>query len=368
MKAIKIDRKKCLQEEQNKGHNRWHPDIPPILEVEPGEEIALDVRDALDGQILPELTPAELLYIDTNVVHPLTGPIYINGANPGDLLEIEYLEITPQPHGFTLFRPGSGFLGDLFKESYIAHWNIEGGSATSPQLPGVRIPDGSFMGTAGVAPSHKQLKEWTYRERLLVDQGNSIALPSPTGAIPKREPIGSEGLRTVPPRENCGNVDIKQLTKGSKLFIPVNVPGALYSVGDGHFAQGDSECCLTAIEVGTTIRIKFQLHKELASGRQVRFPMFTHRDYFNSTEWLAPKRFTATMGMPIHVDGTNENGNLNLAARNALLEMLYLLHERGWTLEQAYIICSVAVDLKISNIVNMPNVIVSAFLSENIFE
>jgi len=301
-------------------------------------------------------------------VHPLTGPIYVKGASPGDLLEVEYLEITSQPNGFTLFRPGSGFLGDLFKEPYIAHWNIEGESATSPQLPGVRIPDSSFMGTAGVAPSHNQIKQWTYRERLLADQGNPIALPNPKEAIPKIESIATEGLRTVPPRENCGNVDVKQLTKGSKLFIPVNVPGALYSVGDGHFAQGDSECCLTAIEVGATTRIKFQLHKEVASERQIRFPMFTHREYFDSIDWLAPKRFTATTGMPIHVDGTNENGNLNLAARNALLEMLNLLQKRGWTIEQAYIICSVAVDLKISNIVNMPNVVVSAFLSEDIFE
>lgn len=367
MKAIEIDRSKRLKEEQGKGHNRWHPDIPPILEVEPGEEVVLETRDALDGQILPSFTTAELDNLEPKVTHPLTGPVYIKGANPGDLLEIEYLEITSQPHGFTLSRPRSGFLGDLFDEPYLAHWNIRDGLATSPQLPGVRIPDGSFMGTAGVAPSHQQIREWTRRETALLERGGLVALPDPEGAIPQINPIASEGLRTVPPRENCGNVDVKQLTKGARLFVPVNVPGALYSVGDGHFSQGDSECCLTAIEVGATALVRFHLHRGATLKRHIRFPHFTHEDYTNTRDW-SPKLFTATMGMPIQVDGTNEGGNLTLAARNALLAMLDLLQDRGWTAEQAYIICSVAVDLKISNIVNLPNVTVSAFLPEDIFQ
>ena len=368
MKSVEIDRTKRLKEEPHKGHNRWHPDIPPIVEVEPGEEVLLETRDASDGQILPGMTVGDLEGMDTKVGHPLTGPVYVKGASPGDLLEIEYRDILPQPHGWTRIRPGSGFLRDLFTEPYLAQWEMNDGWATSPQLPGVRIPDGSFMGTAGLAPSHRQVKEWTRREAELVERGGIASPPDPEDAVPSIEPIASEGLRTIPPRENGGNADIKQLTKGSKAMIPVAVDGALYSVGDGHFAQGDSECCITAIEMGATAVVRFQVHRGEAERNKIRFPRFSHPGYFISPEWAAPRNFIATMGMPIGDDGANDGENLTLAARSALLNMIDLLGERGWSREQAYVICSVAVDLKISNIVDLPNVTVSAFLPEDIFQ
>jgi len=140
MKSITIDRSKRLKEEPHTGHNRWHPDIPPVLEVEPGEEVVLETRDASDCQIKPGMTVADLVSLDAKVAHPLTGPVYIKGARPGDLLEIEYLDIVPQPGGWTRNRPGAGFLRDLFTEPYLVHWEIKDGWATSPQLPGVRIP------------------------------------------------------------------------------------------------------------------------------------------------------------------------------------------------------------------------------------
>ena len=260
MKSIEIDRSKRLKEEPQKGHNRWHPDIPPILEAAPGEEVLLETRDASDGQMHPAVTVEDFDAFDANVAHPLTGPVYVTGAEPGDLLEIEYVDITPQPYGWTRNRPGAGFLRDLFQEPYFVNWQIADGWATSEQLPGVRIPDGSFMGTAGIAPSRQQMEEWTRREADLVSRGGRAALPDPQDAVPGGD-IASEGLRTLPPRENCGNVDSKQLTTGSRLLIPVNVPGALYSCGDGHFAQGDSECCITAIEMGASAVVKFHLHK-----------------------------------------------------------------------------------------------------------
>ena len=368
MKSIEIDRSKRLKEEPQKGHNRWHPDVTPVLEVDPGEEVVLETRDASDCQIKPGMTVADLDGMDTKVAHPLTGPVYIKDASPGDLLEIEYLEITPQPHGWTRNRPGSGFLRDLFTEPYLVHWQIEDGWATSAQLPGVRIPDGSFMGTAGIAPSQTQLEEWTSREADLVRRGGIAAPPDPEDAVPNGGPVAQHGLRTIPPRENCGNVDAKQLTKGSRLFIPVNVAGALYSAGDGHFAQGDSECCITAIEMGATAAMRFHLHKGEAQRRGIKFPRFSHPGYFAAPEWAAPRNFIATMGMPIRDDGVQEGEDLTLAARNALINMIELLQERGWSREQAYIICSVAVDLKISNVVDLPNVTVSAFLPEDIFQ
>ena len=149
--------------------------------------------------------------------------------------------------------------------------------------------------------------------------------------------------------------------------MPVNVPGALYSAGDAHFAQGDGEACITAIEMSATVSVKFRLHKGEAAAKNIRWPRFAHSEYFLAPEWAAPRNFIATMGMPVREDGTQADGDLNLATRNALVNMIDLLAERGWTREQAYILCSVAVDLRISNIVDLPNVTVSAFLPEDIF-
>src|ERR671931_1992867 len=143
MQSITIDRNKRLKEEPHTGHNRWHPDIPPLIEVDPGEEVVLETRDASDCQIKPGMTVADLGRLDTKVAHPLTGPVYIKGAKPGDLLEIEYLDIVPQRYGWTRFAPGGGFLPDLFDYHFVAHWNIAPAFATSAQLPGVRIPNGA---------------------------------------------------------------------------------------------------------------------------------------------------------------------------------------------------------------------------------
>jgi formamidase len=368
MKSIEIDRTKRLKQEPDKGHNRWHPDIPPVVEVDPGEQVVMETRDASDVQVRPGTTIADLEGMDTKVAHPLTGPVYVKGAKPGDLLEVEYVDIIAQDHGWTRNRPGAGFLRDLFPEPYLVHWQINDGWATSSQLPGVRIPDGSFMGTAGIAPSRSQLEEWTRREADLVRRGGVAFPPDAEDAIPSGGAVGSEGLRTIPPRENCGNVDAKQLTKGSRLLIPVNVEGALYSAGDGHFAQGDSECCITAIEMGATAVVRFHIHQGEAERNNIRWPRFAHPGYFAAPEWAAPRNFMATMGMPIREDGTQEGEDLTLAARNALINMIELLEERGWSREQAYIICSVAVDLRISNVVDLPNVTVSAFLPEDIFQ
>ena len=368
MKSIEIDRSKRLKDDPGKGHNRWHPDIPPVLEVDPGEEVVIETRDAIDGQVRPDMTAADLKSVSNMVAHALTGPVYVKGAKPGDLLEIEYVDIIPQSTGYTHFRPGIGFLRDLFTDPYLVHWQMKDGWATSAQLPKVRIANGSFMGTAGIAPSHAQRDQWASREADLSKRGGLAFPPDPEGAVPSGGRIANEGLRTIPPRENFGNVDAKQLTKGSRLLIPVNVDGGLYSVGDGHFAQGDSECCITAIEMGATIAVRFKVHEGEAARHNIRWPRFAHPGYFLPPEWAAPRNFTATVGMPIREDGTQEGENVTLACRNAIINMIELLQERGWSREQAYIICSVAVDLKVSNLVDVPNVTVSAFLPEDIFQ
>ena len=367
MKSIEIDRSKRLKDDPGKGHNRWHPDITPIIEVDLGEEVLLETRDASDGQMNANVTVDDFDGFAGKVGHPLTGPVYIKGAEPGDLLEIEYVDIIPQEYGWTRNRPGAGFLRDLFPTSFVVHWEMKDGWATSKDLPGLRIPNGSFMGTAGIAPSRAQMDAWRDREADLVRRGGTAFPPDAEDSIPEGV-IATEGLRTIPPRENCGNVDAKQLTKGSRLMIPVNVDGGLYSAGDGHFAQGDGECCITAIEMGATAVVKFHLRKGEAARNNIIFPRFSHPGYFLPPEWAAPRNFIATMGMPIREDGTQEGEDLTLAARNALIQMIDLLQERGWSRQQAYIICSVAVDLRVSNVVDLPNVTVSAFLPEDIFQ
>jgi len=364
MKSVSINRSQQLKDDPGTGHNRWHPGIDPILEAAPGEEVVLETRDASDGQTRPGVLNPK----PGKGIHPLTGPVFVQGAEPGDLLEIEYLDIIPESYGWTRARPDAGFVRGVIDTPILVNWELKDGWATAPEIPGVYIPAGPFMGTAGLAPSHSQVREWTRRETDLVERGGAAQLPDPQDAVPSSEPIASEGLRTAPPRENGGNFDIKQLTKGSKLLVPVTVQGGLYSAGDAHFAQGDAECCLTAIEMGATVALRFQVLKGEAERHNISFPRFTHPGMFAAGEWAAPKNFIATMGMPITEEGTQENGDLNLAARNALIQMIDLLQERGFTKEQAYVICSVAVDLKISNAVDMPNVTVSAFLPEAIFQ
>jgi formamidase len=362
MKSITVDYTKRLAEEAHKGHNRWHEAIPPVVEAALGEEVEIHTRDAFDGQITPATTAPDLLHCDLNLVHPLTGPVYVAGAQPGDLLEVEIRDMKPAAFAYTVQVPGFGFLRDAFPDPYIAKWAIKDGFAESADLPDVRIPDGSFVGVIGVAPSKELREKVQRREAELAARGGVALPPEAKGAVPAAEPIASEALRTIPPRENGGNMDIKQLSRGARLLLPVFVDGALFSVGDAHFAQGDGEACGTAIEMSGSILVRFSLHKGEAQRRGIRFPRFSRNDYYFPPELAAPKRFLATTGMSVHPDGTNESEDTTLSAKNALLSMIDLLVERGWTRQQAYAICSVAVDLKISELVDVPNMVVSAFL------
>jgi formamidase len=302
------------------------------------------------------------------VVHPLTGPVYVNGAERGDLLEVEVLEVEPDRYGYTVQVPGFGFLRDEFPDPYMARWAIADGWATSDDLPGIRIPGHSFMGTIGLAPDRALLRETTARERAALDRGGFVLPPDPTDAIPPDPGIAAEALRTIPPRETAGNVDIKQLGAGARLLIPVYAEGGLFSAGDGHFAQGDNETCGTAIEMRATLHVRFAVHKGRAAALGIRDLQFSRDDYFVAPEYGAPRRFFATTGLSVTRDGENRPEDLTLAARNALLNMIDHLGEHGgWTRQQAYAICSVAVDLKVSELVDVPNFVVSAFLPLDIF-
>ena len=367
MHAIRIDRSKTLAKEPHLGHNRFYSAIEPVLEVNAGEEVIIETRDSLDGQVRPGIANADMAALDLSVVHPLTGPISVKGAEPGDALEVEFLDIIPQPVGWTGIIPGVGFLRDVMTEPFVVHWKLSDGWATSEQIPGVRIPGAPFMGVSGVAPSAKLLEKWTEREQRLLEKGGAVFPPEPRGAVPGGA-CGLHGVRTNPPRENGGNFDVKQLTKGSRLVLPVFTSGALFSTGDAHFAQGDGEVCVTAIEMSATVAVRFKLHKGLAASRKFTAPVFSQNHYFNDPKIAVPERFLGVMGIPVTLDGENDGENLTLACRNAVLNMMELLQERGFSREQAYIICSVAVDLKISSLVNVPNHLVSAVLPEAIFD
>mgnify|MGYP001447011883 CR=1 FL=1 len=365
MKSIQIDRSKSLIEEPEKGHNRFHPDIPPIIEVEQGEEVVLETRSAADNQLKRSSTALDLLATSPNRAHPLTGPVYVKGAEAGDLLEVEFLDIAPADWAFTGVRPGRGYLKGEFTKPFLAIWDLEDGWATSKQMPGVRIPGAPFMGVAAVAPSHDMFRQWTLREANLLAEGGAVRPPEADSAVPSTEPISTQGVRTGPPRENGGNMDVKQMTVGSKLLFPVFIEGALFSTGDGHFAQGDGEVCIHAVETDCTVGVRFRVLEGEAKRKNIRVPRLIHERY--APDPRLQGRFAATIGLSLQEDGTNVSEDLNSACRHALRQMLDLLQERGFTREQAYVICSVAVDLKVSQIVDAPNVIVTAFLPEDIF-
>ena len=163
--AIRIDRTKPLAAEPHSGHNRYHPDIAPVTEVAEGDEVILETRDSVDGQIGPSTTVADLAHLDAGRIHPLTGPVFVKGAEPGDMIEVEFLDIVPQPIAFSSIVPGLGFLRDVMTTPFVVHWKISDGWATSAEIPGVRIPGAPFMGISGTAPSAQKLKEWTEREQ-----------------------------------------------------------------------------------------------------------------------------------------------------------------------------------------------------------
>lgn len=346
-----------LAREPGTGHNRWHPDLEPIAGVRPGDELTLETRDGLDGALGPGSAVEDVLAIDLGVPHPLTGPVEVEGAEPGDLLEVELLAFETPGFGVTCVLPGFGFLADVFTEPYLVKWRIQDGKARADGLPGVAIPEATFPGVLGVAPSHALVEEIRRREEDLRARHGAVADDAPGAAVPAS---AAAGLRTIPPRETGGNLDVRQLVAGSRVFFPVHVPGALFSIGDLHFAQGDGESCGVAIEIAGAATLRFALHK--GASWPLRNPAY-------ETPARPGRRCFATTGIPVTPAGRNESLDLNLATRAAILEMIeHLVATRGLAREAAYVLVSAAVDLRLSEIVNVPNPLVSALLPLDIFE
>lgn len=339
------------------GHNRWHPDIRPVARCRSGDVVIMETRDAVDGQIGPDSKLEDVSRVDSSLVHPLTGPVHVDDAKPGDLLEVEILDIIPARFGYTLQQRSFGFLRDLFPEPFLVKWRLGETWATSQEVPRLRVRAAPFMGTIGVAPDRRLLAAAAAREAAAIARGDFLFPPSDDrGAVPGGI-VASEGLRTGPPRENGGNLDVKEVAKGARILFPVFVEGALFSVGDAHFAQGDGEVCGQGIEMRATLLARLLLHP----GRAIQQRIAGTRIVSAAAVQSAGRCFITT-GLSLADDGSNHSENATLAARRAILEMIDYLVGEGFTRQQAYTICSVAVDLRISELVDVPNVVVSASL------
>jgi len=361
-----------------KCHNRWHPAIPPVAVAEPGDVVVFGTRDAFDHSLDRRSTAADVVALNLNLVHPLTGPLYVRGAKAGDVLAVTLLDIAPDDFGYTIIVPGFGFLRDVFPNPYIVRWDLTRHGATSPDMPGVKIRFDGFMGTIGVAPGPAQTETFYQREADLAAAGGFVLSPQPLDALPAKV-CGVGGthrercLRTIPPRENGGNMDIKQMVVGTTLLLPCFVDGCGLFVGDVHYAQGDGEVAGTAIEMGATVTVRTEIRKGMAS----LIKSGPHFEGGSQLKKLEPDRFHATVAYPIKKAGEippqhkylngdkigpliNLSEDLTVAARGSLNEMIdWLVKTYGWTPVQAYVYASVACDLRIGNVVDVPNYAVS---------
>lgn len=299
-------------------HHVWDHGLEPALEVEPGQSVEFEVVDASGGQLDRRSTAAEVADLDFDRVNPVSGPVFVRGARPGDVLEVEVLELAMSDWGWTAIIPGFGLLAEAYTEPYLKHWSLTPGARTARFAPGIEVPVAPFPGTIGLAPAE----------------------PGPHSV--------------VPPRSVGGNLDIKHLTAGTKLYLPVAVEGGLFSVGDTHAAQGDGEVCGTAIESPMRIALRFRLRRELS----LQQPAF-------ETFGAAPGDQAAPQG---HLVTTGVADDLMEASRLAVRAMVRHLGEsRGLDRNEAYALASVAVDLRVHEVVDAPNWVVGAWLPKGIF-
>ncbi len=364
--------------------NRLHPAIPMVAAADPGQTIIFKTRNALDLD-LPGRAEGKLESVNISSAHALAGPVRIRGARRGDALAVTLLDIAPGDFGITQVG-GFGFGADLSGEEDEVMWRLDRRSATSPDLPGVRIPNASFPGVITTLPGKDELRTILDREQALADAGGMAFGPDPNGATPagvcgNGAATAGECIRTIPPREHGGNMDIRYQGVGATVYLPCFVDGCGLALGDLHFAQGDGEVAGMAIEMDADVTLVTRVIK----GGAASFPT-PHYEGPSHLLDIPSQRFYATTGIPVKMKGSvppemmylesakvaeleNLSGDINLAARNALAQMLdYIVKTYDYTPAQAHIIASVAVDLRIGQLVDVPNVGVTAILPLDIFE
>jgi acetamidase/formamidase len=296
----------------------WDNSIEPALEVDPYDDVELHVRDASDEQIHADSDVADVTKLDFSHVNPVSGPLFVKGARPGDVLVVELLDFRPREWGWTAIIPGFGLLADEYPDPWLRISKLDPGAGRVRFADGIALPYRPFPGTIGVAP-----------------------------AEPGSHPI-------LPPSRWGGNMDTKHLRVGTSLFLPVGVEGALFSLGDTHAAQGDGEVCGTAIEAAMDVVLRLSVRRDF----RVDAPQ-----YHLPREALSRDEHSS-----FHVC-TGVGPDLMEAAKDAVRAMIAHLGDRhGLDREEAYALTSVAVDLRIHEVVDAPNWVVGAFLPEDVFE
>ncbi|MEK4027973.1 formamidase [Pseudobacillus sp. FSL P4-0506] len=381
---FKLDLSKPMEQQAHPGHNRWHPDIPAAFSVEPGESFRMECKDWTDGQISNDDNPNDIRDVILPRVHVLSGPVYVNGVEPGDLLVVDILDIGAFPeyewgfNGIFAKENGGSFLVEHFPEAAKSIWDFEGIYTTSRHVPGVKFAGLIHPGLIGVAPSMEMLQEWNRRENELKmtdpdrvpelatsPQVEHAVLGTLKGAEFDR--VAKEGARTVPPRENGGNCDIKNLSKGSRIFFPVFVDGAKLSVGDLHFSQGDGEITFCGgIEMAGWIDLKVDVIKGGMEKYKIKDnpvfkpgPVEPHYSDYLVFEGISVDEF----------DGKQHYLDAHIAYRRACLNAIEYLKTLGYTGEQAYMLLSTApVEGRISGIVDIPNACCTVAIPTKIFE
>lgn len=297
-------------------HFAWDNSLPPVLEVDPGAEVTFETWDASGHQVQRNWTNADSArrVRKPGVGHALTGPVSIKSARPGQTLVVDILDVKPAAWGYTSFGPERGLLPEDFPRHFIQIWNLENGRC-GRGMPGVNVPLAPFCGVMGVA---------------LSEPGHHS---------------------TSPPRRVGGNMDVRQLTAGATLYLPIEVDGALFSIGDAHGAQGDGEVCITAIEMDSTTTLRLSV-----SDTPVREPQ------------LRTDRPPTTIGGAYHAC-TSHAPDLMQATKNATRYLVeWLTQTTCLSADEAYVLASVTAELRISQVVDAPNWTVSAFFPLTVLE
>jgi acetamidase/formamidase len=301
--------------DKRKVHHKWDKRNPPALEIESGDTVHCETAEVTNNQVTPGCAASALGRIDFSQLYPLAGPIYVRNAEPGDILEVDILRLEPLEWGWSGIIPGLGLLAEDFNEPYIRHFDLSNGS-TAPLRDDIQVPIQPFCGTMGVATDED-------------------------GA-----------LDVLPPTKGAGNIDTRHLTAGTRLRLPVYVKGALFSAGDCHAAQGDGEVCVTGLECPMRFSLRFTVLK----GRTLppwRYEFVTPPGPLQSR--------SDAKGYFVH---SALGPDLMTNAKNAVRGVIdWLVREKRLGREDAYVLCSLATDLKISQIVDAPNWGVSAYLA-----
>ncbi|GAU25109.1 hypothetical protein TSUD_157640 [Trifolium subterraneum] len=383
--VVPVDLKKKPWEQELPLHNRWHPEIPPVAEATTGELFRVEMIDASGGAITQNYTAEDAKHADLSAVHHLSGPIRIVDnegipAHPGDLVAVEICNLGPLPGdewGYTATfdrENGGGFLTDHFPHATKAIWYFEGIYAYSPQIPGVRFAGITHPGVIGTAPSMELLNIWNGRERDVVENGiQSLKLCEIEKGTDKWEKIAREAARTIPGRENGGNCDIKNLSRGSKVYLPVFVEGANLSTGDMHFSQGDGEVSFCgAIEMSGFLELKCDIIR--GGMKEYLTPMGPTPLHVNPIFEIGPvePRFSEWLvfeGISVDESGKQHYLDASVAYKRAVLNAIDYISKFGYSKEQVYLLLSCCpCEGRISGIVDAPNACATLAIPTAIFD